>query len=160
MRNRLACLLRRNGLLVAIGSIVFAATAVPARADVQITGFSNMSFGSWGGTGDMVLTNDLCVYNSVDANYRITASGSGGSFQLVSGGNSIPYAVEFKKSGGSYSALTHGSSAAFNGANTASVNCGGSTNSTLRVTVTQAALDTAHAGSYGATLTVLVEPGP
>ncbi len=145
-------------LLLAIG--YHALAPLLSFADVQITAFNDLTFGTWGASGDMVQTDDLCVYNSFDDNYKITATGSGGSFQMTSGGDNLSYEVRFRQGGGSYVQLTHNSSSSFTNANTTSATCSGGTNSTLQVTVRDTALAAARPGNYSGVLTLLLEPGP
>jgi len=140
--------------------ILFALVGL-AIADVRISGFTDLNLGSWAGMGDLTDEMNLCVYNSdsLEPNYNITASG-GGSFVLESGANQVAYVPAFKGSVGAYQDLTHGVAATFSEANHASDDCGGGTNANLRITVTEAALSAARAGSYSGVITVLLEPEP
>lgn len=131
-----------------------------AAADVRIVGVGDFSFGMWGGIGDLVNSDPVCVYNSASAAYTVTASGSGpgGDFTLVSGGNSLLYEVAFRGSAGGYVTLEANSPQSFSAANQVSNSCGGGTNADVRVTVSASNLQAASAGSYSGTLTVTVGP--
>jgi hypothetical protein len=144
---------------ILIAANILGATMPVARADVQITGFTDIHFGTWSGSGNLVSTNSLCVYNTVDVNYNVTATAAGGVFQLVNGSNTLDFSVRFKKSGGSYTNLPYNTPIGFDNANTSSANCSGGTNATLEVTIQESALFAARPGTYSGTLTILLEPG-
>ena len=143
------------GGLLSFSGLEVAATAY---ADVQITGIANLDFGTWSGTNNMEQTDQVCIYNSASANYRITATSSAGSFQMTSSGNTLPYEVRFQGSSGSFTQLAYNTPGAFTSANTVAANCGGSTNASFRVTVTESALGAAREGSYSGLLYLLLEP--
>lgn len=129
-----------------------------AFADVQITDFDDLTFGSWSGSGDLEQSDQLCVYNSASANYKISATSPSGNFKMNDGGNLLSYEVRFQGSSGGFVQLSYNSPTAFTAANTSSQTCGGGTNSTLKVTVTESALSAAAPGSYSGTITLLLEP--
>ena len=142
-------------------SFLLGATHLSSRvalADVQISALNDLSFGTWSGTGDMEQTDAVCVYNTVNANYKITGTAPGGIFRMANGGNNLNYEVRFQGSSGGFVQLTHGTSSSFTAANTSSWNCSGGTNATLKVTVTDGALSAAATGNYTGTLYLLLEP--
>ena len=126
---------------------------------VKISGFTNISLGSWNGTGDVSGENSLCVFNSATSNYRIRARGGGlgNAFVLTGTSTDVDYEVRFKESVGSYVSLTADSFQNFTGANTTNDDCSGVDNASLEVRVTDTELSTAESGSYSGTLTVLLE---
>jgi hypothetical protein len=126
-------------------------------ADVQITKLDDLSFGSWGGTGNLEQTDQVCVYNTVDANYAVSASTPSGFFRMNDGGNVLPYEIRFQGSSGGFVEIDN-SPTGFTAANTTSANCGGGTNATLKITVTESALSGASPGNYSGTLSLLIEP--
>lgn len=137
-------------------------SAIPAHAQlVQITSVGNFGFGAWSGSGDLHSTDQVCIYRSSGgSNYRITATGSGAasSFRVANGGANIAYEVRWQPlPAGSLTSLTAGSPTGFSGAS-GSINCGGSTNALLDITITETALSAASSGSYSGTLTLLLEP--
>jgi len=129
-----------------------------ALADVQVTKIDDLSFGSWGGTGDMEQSDLVCIYNTVDANYKISATSPGGVFRMINGANNLNFEVRFQGSSGGFVQLTHGTPSSFTAANTSSATCSGGTNATLKVTVTESALSAAKAGNYAGSLSLLLEP--
>jgi hypothetical protein len=137
-------------------------SVLPAHAQlVQITSMRNFSFGSWSGSGDLHDSDQVCIYRSSGGtNYRITASGSGAgsSFRVANGGANIAYEVRWQPlPAGSLTSLTAASPTGFSGASN-SINCGGSTNALLDITITESALSAAASGSYSGTLSILLEP--
>ena len=129
-----------------------------ALANVQITKLTDLIFGSWSGTGDLVQTDLVCIYNTVDANYKISATSLAGSFQMNSGSNLLPFEVRFQGSVGGLTQLSYNTPTAFTSANTVSTACAGGTNATLKVTVTESALSAAVPGNYSGTLSLILEP--
>ena len=135
-----------------------------ALAAVRITGFTDFTFGTWSGSGDLVLYDgSLCVYDSGGGQYKITitGSGSGGAYTIASGANTLAYTVGFKASsgtGGTFTAMTSGTRKNFTPPNTASETCGGVYNAALRLTFAAASLSAAVPGSYSGSVTVLLEP--
>ena len=143
--------------------VVFVGLLMPiaiSMADVRISNMNDLNLGSWTGMSDLTTQDDVCVYNDAGPNYLMTAegSGAGGSFLLQSGANNIAYSVDFKESGGSFTGLTATNSESFTGANQVSDTCGGSTNATVRITASNAALLAAASGSYSGTLYLQVDP--
>ncbi len=110
-------------------------------ADVQVTLFSDINLSSWSGTGNLVDTNELCVYrsNTGQNTYDLSVTENEGSFNFRAGGYSIPYTV--KVNGAS---VTHGSTHAMSNASNTS-GCGGTPNVTIEVTVLESALSAAMA---------------
>jgi hypothetical protein len=134
----------------------------PAFSVVRISNMNDFSFGSWTGVGDLVQSDSICIHDSSTANtnrytIRATGSGGGGAFSLNSGPNTLAYAVAWQGSQGGIVNLTSGTNTNFRRAST-STTCGGGTNATLRITITEANMLAATAGSYSGTLTILLQP--
>ena len=132
-----------------------------ANPIVRISGFNDLTLGTWSGTGDLSDEDPVCVYKSTDTSYKISAhgSGSGNAFTLSSAGSTIPYEVYFKGSIGSYVQLTSGAiGTSFTAANMVADDCGGLTNATLKVVATATELAKALTGNYSGTVTILLEP--
>lgn len=129
-----------------------------ASANVKITAINDISLGTYSGSGDLTGQDDVCVYNSATANYTITVTSTGGSYNLISGINSLPFEVRFKESAGSFTLLSYGVAEPFGGADTVSNSCSGGTNASLQVKILQADLLSVRPGSYTSTLTLLIEP--
>ena len=134
-------------------------TAQNSFATVQITKMTDFAFGTWSGSGQLQSSDTICVYDSqANANYGITATGSGAAsaFTVTDGTVTVAYTAEWQGSIGAMTALTTGVKSLFSAANSVSTTCAGGTNATLRITVSQADLLAAEAGSYTGTVTILL----
>ena len=141
--------------------LLFLLLFIPRSAEsqsVRISGMSDLSLGTWMGSGDLTNQATLCIYTLGNANYsiRATGNGAGSAFTLSSGGSTVAYEVYFKDSG-SFVQLTSGTRGNFTDANTTTDGCGGVNNATIKVVATAAALSAATAGSYSGTVTLLLE---
>ena len=153
-------MLRIVCLICASVTIISLCTIPDAEAQqVKISGFTDISLGTWNGSGNLSGENSLCVYNEATPDYRVRArgSGAGNSFMLNGSDSDLAYQVRFKESSGSYVSLTADTFQNFTGADTDDIACGGSNNANLEVIVTSDALSAAASGSYSGTLTVLLE---
>jgi hypothetical protein len=128
---------------------------------VRISGLSDVSFGTIGNLGvNQVRTQTVCAHAQVGT-YSVTASGSGpgNSFRLSSGTRLLPYEVQWAGSAGQTSgtALT---------ANLPSVGfpsdgnhqCNRGPTASLIIILRATNLQSATAGDYGGTLTLLLAP--
>lgn len=143
------------------GSVSISAT-IPNLA--RITALNDIALGTWSGTGALAGSdNAICVWSSTGG-YSLTATGSGagGAFTLASGGNTVAYAVEWAQTGGASSgtAVTTGSALTGQTTNATSTSCASGPASTagVFVSVPEANLSAAPAGTYTGTLTLLVTP--
>lgn len=111
----------------------------------------------------------FCVYDNGAAfpgmTYAISFNGTStpGSFNLASGGNTIPYQVEYddSQSGSNFRIAAPGVPLTGNiNGSTGSGGCGsvGGNNGNVRITVTNAAAGGSPSGIYTDTLSILVEP--
>ena len=133
--------------------------ATSQAQDVLITGLQDYNFGSFSGDEDMDDT--LCIYKSSgNKRYWVTATGSGtgGAFELQDGGNSFAYGVRWQKAGGNFGKLTAGVAKRYGGADKVNTDCGGVDNAGLRIEMRESNVAGAPAGSYGGSLTLLIEP--
>jgi len=132
-----------------------------AFGDVMITLSSDISLGTWSGTGGVSGTSSVCVYRSDSSSYSITLTSSSGDFELQKVGDTIPYTPSFSDSGvtGTYVTLSYGTVQGFSGANTSSSSCSGTFNAGFRIEISEANLSAATPGSYSATLTLMLTPG-
>lgn len=138
--------------------------AVPGR--VQITGLTDVDFGTVDPTLDASDAQSVCVWsNTSGRKYNVTATGDGGTgtdFSLSDGTNALPYTVEWAATSGATtgSALTSGT--ALTGLSSSAVNpscsSGASKSASLIVNMASADLLAAVAGSYTGTLTLVVAP--
>lgn len=133
----------------------------------RISGISDLSFGSYSGSGPLSRDDDVCVWtNASGGSYRITARGSGGSFAFLvtkSGDDSrtIPYSVRWNTTSGTTgnaAIAANVTSGNLFGANTQSSSCSSGPASTgnFQVTFAQADLLSSPSGTYTGTLTLIV----
>lgn len=144
------------------GSVDISAT-VPGR--VQISGLSDVAFGTVDPTIPASSAQNLCVWsNTSGRGYTITAAGSGpgSAFALSDGTNSLPYAVEWSASAGQSSGSALAAGAPLSGLSSAATNpscsSGPAASASLIVKMTAADLQAAVASSYTGTLTLVVAP--
>lgn len=143
------------------GSVVITAT-VPNRA--LITSLSDVNFTNADPSVAATSSQGPCVWsNTSTRNYTITASGSGsaGAFTIASGTSVIPYSVGWANSANatSLTSLTAGSASSALASNATNISCGGTGNSTLKVTIGASDLQNMVAtNSYTGTLTLVVTP--
>jgi len=130
---------------------------------MRITLQNDVQLGSWTGTGDKSGTSGVCVYSSAGENspYNITATTPGGSFNLVDGVKLIPFTLSFSKNGssGPYVNLNYGAATYFSNGSSSAETCGGGTNASVRIAVSENALGAAQPGSYSTDITLTLSPG-
>jgi hypothetical protein len=137
-----------------------------AAGTVRITGMADFAFGSWTGTGDMVLADGtLCIYRGGTGGnkYRITASGSGsgGALTVAASSYTLAYSAGWKNTSGTsgtFTNLPRGTAVQFTSGDTASQTCSGGWNAAMQITFASADLSSAKMGDYSGVLTILVEP--
>lgn len=150
-------------LCVSLGALY----AAPASAQkANISGLSDLTFTSVNFSGvNSSMSEDICVYSSTSPeNYQITATGSGtgGSFTLASGSDTLAYQVAWNSSPGQ----TNGTPLSANAPSTTqsssaaqkTCNSGPATSASLIVTIPYSAVDAATAGNYSGTLNLTVIP--
>ena len=144
------------------GSIGISAT-VPGR--VQISGLTDVAFGSVDPAAAAASAQDVCVWsNTSGKGYSVTASGNGtgNAFTLSDGTNSLPYSVEWAGSSGQTSGTALSSGAALAGLSSTATNptcsAGPAATASLIVKMTAANLQAAVASAYTGTLTLVVAP--
>lgn len=129
---------------------------------VQVSNVSDLTLPNWS-LGDPAVKAriDLCVYSTLTADYGVQVSQAGG-FKLTGTGGSIPYTLSWDDGGTgnlgvSSSPLTN--NVKLNNrrrANLVSPICLGGNNARLNVEITQADMQAALAGSYNATINIVV----
>lgn len=143
------------------GSVAISAS-VPNRA--LITSLSDVSFTNADPSAAVSNSQGPCVWsNTSTRNYTITATGSGasGAFTLASGSATVPYSVGWAASSGatSLTILTAGTASSALTSNATNISCGGSANSTLKISIGATDLQSMVAtNSYTGTLTLVVTP--
>jgi hypothetical protein len=166
MAPALPCALLRPAGSWLLAAAALACTSPAAAQRVRVAQLTDLAFGTIGTAPvDTVLTDNLCVYSTATSGrYTITARGSGSSnsFALASGGNSLPYEVQWAFASGrtSGTALTPNVALAGTTANRLDSTCtlSSSLTATLVVVLRASAQQSARAGAYSGTLTLIVAP--
>jgi hypothetical protein len=146
-------------------AMLFAPAPLAAQSNnVRITKLSDVAFGSLANLGvDASVAQNVCVFAQTSGNrYRVTATGSapGGAFALTSGSDLLDYEVQWNASSGQSSGLQLNPSVAQAGLVSAATqqtcNSGPSTSASLILLLRSTALQSAKAGSYSGTLTLVI----
>jgi hypothetical protein len=144
------------------GTVGVSAT-IPAR--VQITGLSDLAFGTLDPSSAASSAENVCVWsNTATKGYNLTAAGDGGSnaFTLTNGTTTLAYAVEWAGTSGQTtgSALTTNTPKTGLTSTATASNCSSSTTASLIVKFSTAQMQAAvgSATAYTGTLTLLVAP--
>jgi hypothetical protein len=138
------------------------ALTAPAYAQgVQVTGLSDVAFGTIGSFGsDLVRSQSICAFSGLlGGRYSVTASGSGagGAFTLSNGAAALPYEVQWNTTAGQSSGIGLTANVPLGG-QTMLLSCPvlQTTNTSLIVILRAAQLHVATAGNYSGTLTVIL----
>ena len=146
-------------------AMLFAAAPLQAQSNnVRLTKLSDVAFGSLVNLGvDASVAQNICVFAQTSGNrYRVTATGSapGGAFALASGSDLLGYEVQWNASSGQSSGLQLSPSVAQTGlissATQQTCNSGPATSASLILFLRSSALQSAKAGSYTGTLTLVI----
>jgi hypothetical protein len=152
--------------MLALACMLPFSQAHAASDKVRITGLSDIAFGSIANLGtDAVRSQSLCLYSSSTTNgYNVTASGtgSGGAFELNSGGLSLPIEVQWSGSAGQSSGAQLSPNVPLTGqvssATQQACSSGPASSASLIVVLRSTALSRATAGTYSGSITLLVGP--
>jgi hypothetical protein len=155
------------GILAACAAVAMLAAPAPVEAqsnNVRISKLSDVAFGSLANLGvDRSVAQNICVFAHTSGNrYRVTATGSapGGAFTLTSGSDLLAYEVQWNASSGQSSGLQLSPSVAQTGlissATQQTCNNGPATSASLILLLRSTALQSAKAGSYAGTLTLVI----
>lgn len=158
---------RRYRRIFAVAGLVFAFLSVTpdAKSDVQISGLSDLSLGTWSGVGD--LTGDIahCVLNTVaPRKFSITASGdgAGGAFALLNGPSSLAIQLLYNPGNGYQAMTTNVALTNLSGQNQAKFDAcvaGTGTRIMLRVQILEADMSAATGGgTHSGTIYLTVAP--
>lgn len=141
------------------------ATTFAIRIDVpdlvRISNLNDIALGFYPGSGEMVGSDALCVYRNDPAGaYTVEASGqgSGNAFVLAQNGVELPFAVDYSDGNGWRALSAGGAPLAAGNAHSGSIDCGGGSNASVRVRITESVLANAEPGSYAGRLTLTVAP--
>ena len=123
-----------------------------ALADVQISEMDDIAGGTWSGTGNMVFTDMVCLYNTAGINVNMKATTTTGSFVFSNGTNTIPFSITANGL-----TLIYNINRKVGTADTSSPTCNGAPATTLQLTVTEANLQAAVASTgYQAVITLVI----
>jgi hypothetical protein len=127
---------------------------------VMVSNLGDINLGTFSGAGNLTGNDAFCVYRNGAGNYNITMNGNGtaSAYTLASGGNTLAYTVDFNNGG--LNAMTATTPlAAQTGADTVDTDClTNGDNVSVGITVSNAALAAAPAGTYIGVLTMVVAP--
>ena len=127
---------------------------------VMLSGLDDVNMGTWAG-GTMTSFEFACTF-STTTQYRVTATSTNGAGQwhrLIDGsGNFLRYLVHWRDSNNLQRRLRHNRQSVVFSSNATAVDCGGATNTRIRIRVREAWLTAAPPGVYNDTLTLLVQP--
>lgn len=159
--------------MIAVAPVALAATTANTTISITIdetVAISNLAatigFGTWDGTGDEQMTDDLCVWSNDGSpgQYSIDLTTDNGSMVLQQGADTIPFAVSWANTTGQTSGTTvsYNSPTNFTMSATTTPTCGGGDNSTIIIDIAEADLAAAPASAtaYDAVLTVTVAAVP
>jgi hypothetical protein len=156
--------------LAAIGAVcsIFSTAGHASAADkARISALSDVSFGIITNfAADYTRSQSLCLFAKSPPldRYRITASGSGpgGSFELNSGSDLLPFEVQWNAVAGQSDGVQLVPNQPLTGqqstASTDDCSRGAATTASLVVVLRSGALSAASSGTYTGTLTLLVAP--
>lgn len=131
---------------------------------VQISALNDIVFGTYGGTGPLTAAETFCVYRNNTGAYQVTLTGNsdglggtGTDFFVTSGTDTIAYTVTYDDGSGA-AAITTGTPLTGQLGDATATDCGGVDNTTINVSMAEADLQSAAAGTYSGLLTLLVSP--
>lgn len=155
----------RLAAFAAAAAMLSAPAPLAAQSNnVRITKLSDVAFGSLANLGvDASVAQNVCVFAQTSGNrYRVTATGSapGGAFALSAGSELLDYEVQWNASSGQSSGLQLSPSVPQTGLVSAATqqtcNSGPATSASLILLLRSTALQSAKAGSYSGTLTLVI----
>ena len=134
---------------------------VQSTSSMAVVRVSNMNdfITLWSGIGNIVLTDNICVYDNTSitrSRLRGIGSGAGSAFTVASGTSTISYQVRYQGSLTPYSVLVPNVYQNFSTPNSTSTTCSGGTNGTLEITFLESDMLAADAGTYTGVLTIMV----
>lgn len=145
---------------------ILASPVSAASNNVRLTKVSDVAFGMLANfAADAIQSQSLCVYANTDTNgYNVRAfgSGSGGEFTLASGGDTLPFDVQWNSVAGTSNGAQLLPNVAMTGqvssARQQTCNSGPAFSGSLVVILRAASVSSAAAGTYSGSLTVVIAP--
>lgn len=156
--------IQRVGALVC-GLLAILAPLAAQAQQVRISRLTDVAFGTISNfTSDLISSQNVCAHSTAAGNlYRVTASGtgSGGSFRLQSGSNTLTYEVQWAGSTGQSvgtNLVANVAQGGFSGRGNTST-CGNGVRTASLITILRStAVSAATAGTYSGTLTLILAP--
>ena len=133
-------------------------------SSIQISSLNDLDFDFVTAGADKSVAESFCVYSNSDVGtYKITTSsqnGTDGGYAMkhTTKADTLAYSLTMDDGSGKKTLTSGTQSTDSFPANSASTNCGGSTNATVEATVTSANLAAVAAGEYTDTLVLVVSP--
>lgn len=129
---------------------------------IQVTQIDDIALGTFDGSNNISRSDTLCVYQANGGQYAVTltGSGTGGAFELVSAGSSVPYSVSWNDGNGPQTATAGIPLAGMGNSRSGDPQCNGgaSNNATVNVDVLANDMSAATAsGVHSGVLTIMVE---
>jgi spore coat protein U-like protein len=135
--------------------------SVAVQSVIQISSLDDVNLGIWTGSGRLQAFEFACVFTNA-ALYQVTASsanGTGNRTRLMDeSGGFIRYVLHWRDSNGRQRRINHNQTRTNFFANATSADCGGSTNTRLRIRINVPWMEDAAPGAYSDTLTVVLAP--
>jgi hypothetical protein len=168
-----ACLAPHFSFAATQGSLAATSSgsvAISVKKDVRVkvSSLSDLTQDAWeDGNGDVVLTNDVCIYSTrAMGGYKVAPLGSGANnaFTLSNGANTLAYELKWQDGGeGNLSAPTtsltaNTVSSNFQHASTTSPNCSAGKTARMEVRIGANNMSAASDGIYTGVLTLIVSP--
>ncbi len=131
--------------------------------DAKVSNLMDLGFGTVAPFGPASSVNeDVCIYaDNNQYSLTVSSNANAGAFEMLSTGGpeTIPYEVFWNNTTGTNGnvQLSANQALVFSNANPA-VNCGGQKNANIEINIPAASLEGALAGSYYATITILIGP--
>lgn len=129
---------------------------------IQVTQIDDISLGTFDGSNNISRSDTICVYQANGGQYAVTltGSGSGGAFELASGGSSVPYAVSWNDGNGAQTASPGIPLPGMVNSHNGDPQCNGGASNNVTVSINVLANDmgaATAAGVHSGVLTIMVE---
>jgi hypothetical protein len=136
--------------------------ALPCVADVKISNLQDFNFGLYPGVGNLQDNKNVCANVIPNGGYQIVmfGDGGGGSFEISSGIDNIPYRVFYNDRDRRGGAIRMQPGQPLTGQSRASdqLDCSDGLNANIRIRMRIADLQAANPGRYRGTLTMTISP--
>jgi hypothetical protein len=124
---------------------------------VKVSSINDVDLATYPGSGDLTGEDQVCIYNSVTSDFKITFTTATGAFNFSGAAGTVPFTLRFRTGSGAWTNMSYNTATGFTGASTAHETCSGMTNASYEIRMAEADLVAARPGSYSASLTILLE---